>query len=398
MVKESFIYNLLLKIYFLFLTVYRNSTTYKIFVNVGRFITKLWDNSLAKVIMYKDFKSEYVFENSFLGKALNKGISSITNVTTKANVFVKNSYIISTIDSYVSNLLNIKVSDFAFILVPFGIVGISMKALSGNLGTIDIVLTVGILVLAVVFFFIRCSFNTLFKTSFLLNKFCDYFFIDVKEQEIFKISSLGFVLLGVILGLLYGVLPLTIFVLCVFGLGFLLITLNNLNFSVYVMVLVLPILPTKFTVAILTVMVLSFFVKVFITKAISVKFTLTDFIVLLFLCVTIYSVFISYIPSKSLFTAFLYTLFIFGYFIIKSCIKSKEQLKTLTATILASAFLVAFYGVLQRHTGIGVATESWVDSTMFEDLGSRIYSTLDNPNVLGEFLIVTTPLAFGALY
>jgi O-antigen ligase len=38
-------------------------------------------------------------------------------------------------------------------------------------------------------------------------------------------------------------------------------------------------------------------------------------------------------------------------------------------------------------------TNAWIDETMFEDETMRVYSTLGNPNVLGEFLLLALPVS-----
>ena len=64
---------------------------------------------------------------------------------------------------------------------------------------------------------------------------------------------------------------------------------------------------------------------------------------------------------------------------------------------LGMAFLVGAYGVLQNFTGVE-STASWVDEEMFEDIKVRVYSFFDNPNVLGEFLVLTIPMVMAVLW
>ena len=60
--------------------------------------------------------------------------------------------------------------------------------------------------------------------------------------------------------------------------------------------------------------------------------------------------------------------------------------------------MVSLYGVYQRLTGAYEDIEMWLDADMFEGIGARIYSTLENPNVLGEYLIIIITLTVAALY
>lgn len=51
--------------------------------------------------------------------------------------------------------------------------------------------------------------------------------------------------------------------------------------------------------------------------------------------------------------------------------------------------MVAVYGILQYVMGWGTnVVNAWLDEEMFEDTKFRVYSTLENPNVLGEYLLL----------
>ena len=64
-----------------------------------------------------------------------------------------------------------------------------------------------------------------------------------------------------------------------------------------------------------------------------------------------------------------------------------DTLTHLLHIILASGFLVAFYGVLER---VGIDKHLWV-----QDVQSRVFSTLGQPNWLGAYLVVLIFIAIG---
>ncbi|MDR2530011.1 MAG: O-antigen ligase family protein, partial [Oscillospiraceae bacterium] len=66
--------------------------------------------------------------------------------------------------------------------------------------------------------------------------------------------------------------------------------------------------------------------------------------------------------------------------------------RTLQALTL-SAVAVSLYGVYQYVSGASGAS-AWVDSTMFTGISTRVYSTLENPNVLAGYLLLATPFVF----
>jgi O-antigen ligase len=53
---------------------------------------------------------------------------------------------------------------------------------------------------------------------------------------------------------------------------------------------------------------------------------------------------------------------------------------------------VALYGIMQYVFG-WTTSNAWIDEEMFEDSTMRVYSTLGNPNVLGEYLLLVLPVA-----
>lgn len=175
-------------------------------------------------------------------------------------------------------------------------------------------------------------------------------------------------------------------------------SLGVTELSVFVLAFLIPIVPTKIVLALGAVVAVLFSISVFVTGKTKLKFQLMDLFVLLFLIMLTYSVLISYNMKSSAQVAAVYILFIALYFAVKNVVNTKEKLYTVVSLIVLAGFLVSLYGVYQWLTGSYIETESWIDSDMFETATRRIYSTLDNPNVLGEYLLFIIPLAFGMLY
>lgn len=74
--------------------------------------------------------------------------------------------------------------------------------------------------------------------------------------------------------------------------------------------------------------------------------------------------------------------------------KKREPLVLLKAFLL-SAFIVAAYGVFQYIAGTAILNSEWVDLSQFPELTQRVYSTLQNPNILGSFLVLTVAYSIG---
>ena len=93
----------------------------------------------------------------------------------------------------------------------------------------------------------------------------------------------------------------------------------------------------------------------------------------------------------------IYALFISMFFIAREVIKTKKDW-SLACWVLASVGgLVASYGVFQNFFGTNLG-HAWLDEEMFTGISVRVYSTLGNPNVLGEYLLLTIPVTVGLLW
>jgi O-antigen ligase len=159
-----------------------------------------------------------------------------------------------------------------------------------------------------------------------------------------------------------------------------------------------PILPTMLILGLIAATIFAFAVKLFLTGGASIKFELTDVFVLLFGALIAYGLVISYNIASSAPVAAIYILFVMFYFVIKNTINTRAKLMGLVATVATSGLFVALFGIWQRVTGNFVMTDAWLDLDFFGTATVRIYSTLENPNVLGGYLIFITILAFAMIY
>lgn len=118
----------------------------------------------------------------------------------------------------------------------------------------------------------------------------------------------------------------------------------------------------------------------------SIDFTMVIFFVSIFIA-TITSLFI-----RDSMPQFIYYLITFmTVVIIVSSINSYEELYGLVKLVLVGVILTAVYGIYQwKVVGIQV-NPSLTDLTINQGMGGRVYSTMGNPNVYGELLVLTIP-------
>jgi putative inorganic carbon (hco3(-)) transporter len=73
----------------------------------------------------------------------------------------------------------------------------------------------------------------------------------------------------------------------------------------------------------------------------------------------------------------------------------RHRLLFLMKVFIISAGLVAIYGIWQYCYGSSVQSPEWSDKGIFPELKRRAFSTLDNPNILGSFLVLTVAYCAG---
>ena len=101
--------------------------------------------------------------------------------------------------------------------------------------------------------------------------------------------------------------------------------------------------------------------------------------------------------TGSLYIGLLTSVFILSAIVIENSIESKQQLRLIVRGAVCAAVLVALYGIYQHFFGTG-GTETWGGEDMFSDISTRVYSTLDNPNVLSEYLLLAIPMAAACMF
>lgn len=90
----------------------------------------------------------------------------------------------------------------------------------------------------------------------------------------------------------------------------------------------------------------------------------------------------------SLFSAGMYFVFLAIYFLVVNSYIRKTWIYRGISLIVISTSIVAILGIFED----GVVSSSWVDMSVFSDIGGRISSFLGNPNMLGVYLVIVFPL------
>lgn len=175
----------------------------------------------------------------------------------------------------------------------------------------------------------------------------------------------------------------------------------DLNFiiesSILGIVFFLALSPTLTTVF-LGIGVFTWLIKFFKDEKRSMRFTVIDRIIGCFVLFSALSILVSPDPGFSFYNFYnLMGRYVLIYYLVMHHISTKEQLKRVGITMLVSSLIVVFYGFYQYMHGIDVSNMLWVDGEQFPELKTRVFSTMQNPNILAGYLLVMMCLVFGVI-
>ncbi len=206
--------------------------------------------------------------------------------------------------------------------------------------------------------------------------------------EVKNVSQGTAIAVGTFLGIItFFVHPLIIFGALVAVWGVLKV-LRSPETGLLLVFLLLPFLPTMALAGIVILTAISYFFKVLRGKRVF-RLEFFDLLVGLFAVIVFFSGFISGGGSGSLPPALMFVCFMMAYFLTVNLIRSEELINKCALRMIIASVGVSIYGIYQNF--FGTTTAAWLDSDMFSEIGNRVVSTFENPNVLGQYLIIMLP-------
>lgn len=200
--------------------------------------------------------------------------------------------------------------------------------------------------------------------------------------------------LGVIMGLTSYVISPAWVMLAFAALLVLYVILLIPEVGVMLAVIGLCFLPTMLLVALVAYTFLCYLIKLWRGKR-TFRFNATDCAVLIFFAFMLCGGVSSVGGGASLQPALVYLCFMLGYFLVVNLIRNDLWIKRCIVSACLGAFAVAGYGVYQNF--FGEQDTTWQDTEMFEEISGRVVSTFENPNVLGEYLVMMIPVIFAVM-
>lgn len=394
---DSVIVTALSKIWTGILNIIYDSFVYRIFSSISEFLKRAVRSSfifggLMKPVDYTSNTSKSRFAKVFsvislgLGRFFNKLGKLIKHI-------IKSSQILIVLYDFYANILFQPIRTFGIISA---ISGASYLILTGIFSTIGIrsILASGILIIAGgLLYLIKADLLTILKGSWIVK------FLGGKAGNLDRLrladqrKSQSHYILALALGLIISIFPVflpTLYaaagIVAIFAVPIVIIwpAIGLIGLA-----LTIAYIPTMLAAGLIGLVWIGVILNSSVGKMSCKGAFVKGKAALVYIIIIISGGILSFALADSIPIAIIYTLFISVVFLFIILVKTKLALKTILLAAALAAFGTALIGIYQYLTGnIEVG---WIDSEMFAGM-VRIYSTFENPNVYGEYLLFTIPL------
>lgn len=219
---------------------------------------------------------------------------------------------------------------------------------------------------------------------------CEMCFDTVNDRGI----TLGF-MLGIICGLTSLIISPMIFFGAILAILLLCLMASKPEFGIVFIAFALPFMPTMAMCG-LTIFCTAFFVIKVLRGKRTFRFEAIDMAVIVFMVFIFFGGAVSVDFSASIKSAAVFLALMLSYFLVANLIRNRTLTSRILQSFALSMFVTALIGLYQKF--FMAANTTWHDVSMFDDIGTRIYSTFQNPNVYGEYLVMSIPLAVSLMF
>ncbi|MBQ7793180.1 MAG: O-antigen ligase family protein [Clostridia bacterium] len=290
------------------------------------------------------------------------------------------------------DIFNIPLRSVGLVTLSFALPMLLIGAIGGN--TLNIAVSAALALLGVLCLVFSRSTYELYLGSAVL-RFIGKLFYDgeYKAPVTRKIPLLPVCTVGVILGTVGGLVSPLLTTVIIIGVLFAAVVLARFEVGVYTTLFLAAFLPTSATAALCVLTIAGFAAALWSGRKGGFKPSALAPLLAIYVILGAFSTATSFDIGGSAFIYAVYLVFIAMYCVLVNTLDSVAKWRAAVVTFALSALLIALLGIVQNFT-MDVTTQSWVDTNMFEDIKIRVYATFDNPNVLGQYFIITIPIIF----
>lgn len=398
--KNSLIFGFLSRLCAFFDKCFEHSLFKKITDGVSSFIKKICANSFFVNFFSGTIEKNYASGSLIFG-FFAKILGWLRNGVKGAVSYVKKSRVIRLFAGFYSDLLNYSVRHF-------GIIGIVAIGLYSAYAIVDGAMTnfmSAVAAVAIAVCVLCCAVDAsvynLFTGSIAVKLFGKFLENDsFEEKETISLSYKSICIcaaFGVAVGAA-AVFTNPVYVL-LFAAGLLAMgwILYDYSVGIFIVAAILPFAPTMALAGLILFTFGAFVLRFAFDENASFKRTPLDVPMIVFACVLATSAVTSFAVKSSVMSAMVYIVFILSYFLLTNSVRTKERLFSLISIMLLAALAVALYGIYQHVFGFADGA-AWIDEDMFSDIETRVVSTFENPNVLGEYLLLLIPVGLAVVW
>lgn len=398
--NNSFIIGFFIRLCALLRSWYENSIFKKCTEGIVRFIKKITANSFFVNYFSSPFKEACLSTGKIL-KSLGRVVAWFRRILSKAAEPVKKSAIVNLCGEFYSKLLFCSLRIYAVGAIISIIVYSVFALLGGAMTNTMSVTAVVALFLCSILFYADTSVYNLFGSSILVKLFGRFLGNEsFTPAPVIKLNHTNMFIAacaGVIIALLSLLSNPLLALVVLFGAAAAGWILYDYSVGIYIAVVLLPFAPTMALVALIMFTFASFMLRFVFDDEMTFTRTPVDIPIMLFAAVLIVSAVTSFDVKSSVMATLVYIAFILSYFLLTNSIKSRKRLFSLVSLVLLAGLFVAAYGIYQHIFGFAEGTV-WTDTDMFSDIETRVVSTFENPNVLGEYLLLLIPIGLGIVW
>lgn len=398
---ESTIITAFSKLWNRILFIMRDSFAYKVFISISVFIKRVIKNS----IILGGFMKPVDFEND------NSRFSEVFSGTSKVicrvlsffgagiGRFLKSSRILMVVYDFYSNILFQPIRSFGVIAVVSGLIYLNLTWIFSNIGINSISVSAvliaagGLLCTTEVNLYEVLRDSRIIKILFGNSENLERLGLSDNRK---KATHYGFAaVLGIVISLIPLFLPTLYSIAGVAAVVAVPIIIIWPFLGVMALALSIAFIPTILAAGMILLIWIGVILNASVGKISFKGVFLKGKSALVYIIITISGGILSFAIADSLPIAIIYTLFISVVFLFIVLIKNMMVIKAIVISAALAAIGTAIIGLYQYFSGnIEVG---WIDSEMFEGM-VRIYSTFENPNVYGEYLLFMIPLSLAMFF
>ena len=357
------------------------------------FCTAFAESSIVKAVKYRGKIS--LEETSLACRLLRIPTAVLSSLCKFFSGFVKNvadnTLISKYVQGFISGALSLNTRFISLLVLFSSVSSFCVKLLKGNFSFLAIIIAI---VCFGISFLDGICLSDYIDESICVKMLKSLFGFDDVSFRVYKKVSSAYVytsaaLVGAITGVAGAVLPLMYAIpVALAAIG---VVIINPVCGIFFAVFAAPLVPTLVLVGICVLTAICTLGHKAYPGEYGIKMGRAGLCLMLFLVISALSTVFSASLKGSVGVLGMYIIFIGFYYIIRDQLRKEKTISGLLKVFAISAAIVSVYGILQ-YVFKWDTQNAWIDTEMFEEATMRAYSTLANPNVLGEYLILALPI------